>query len=77
MLVHHRLQFFLALDPSYVPPRNVIVAGIVIASIEQYGDQIGHHIVPAIGYAGEIIEVWLGVVVICEYYWYPGEEASL
>jgi hypothetical protein len=74
---HHRLWFYFALDPSYVSPCSVVVAGIVIAPIEQYGDQIGHHIVPAIGYTGEIIEAWLGAVVIYEYHWYASEEASL
>ena len=29
--------------------------------IEEYGDQIGHHIVPAIDGAGEIVEAWLGL----------------
>ena len=70
-------QFFLTLDPSYVLPHSVIVAGIIIAPIEQFYDQIGHHIVPVIDGVGEIIEAWLGAMVICEYHWYPGEEASL
>jgi hypothetical protein len=29
------------------------------------------------GSAGEIVEAWLGAVVIHKYHWYPGEEASL
>ena len=70
-------RFFLTLDPSHVPPRSVIVVGIVIVPIEQYGDQIGRQIVPAIGGTGDIIEAWLGPMGFLEYYWYPGEEASL
>ena len=50
--------------------------GIAIVPIEQYGDQIGHHIVPAISDAGETIEAWSGPVVFLEYDWYPNEEAS-
>jgi hypothetical protein len=34
----HRPQFFLALDPSYVPPRSVIIASIAIVPIEEYDD---------------------------------------
>ena len=45
--------------------------------IEQYGDQIGHQIVPTIGGAGEIIEAWLGAALFHEYDLYPNEEASL
>ena len=45
--------------------------------IEQYGDHIGHQIVPTIGGAGEIIEAWLGAALFHEYDLYPGEEASL
>jgi hypothetical protein len=35
-LVHRyrHLWYFLALDPSYVPPHSVVVAGIVITSIQ-------------------------------------------
>ena len=51
-----RPRFFLALDPSYVPPRSVVIASIAIVPIEEYGNQIGRHIVPAIGGIGEIIE---------------------
>ena len=69
--------FFLTLDPSNVPPRSVIVAGIAIVPIEQYGDQIGRQIVPAIGGAGEIVEAWPGPVGFLKYHWYPSEEASL
>jgi hypothetical protein len=29
------------------------------------------------GGVGEIVEAWPGAVVILEYHWYPGEEASL
>jgi hypothetical protein len=61
----------------HVPPCSVIITGIVIAPIEQYDNQIGCHITPAISGAGEIIEAWLGAVAICEYHWYLGEEASL
>jgi len=56
-------RFFLALDTSYVPPRSVVIAGIAIVPIEEYGDQISRHIVRAIGGAGEIVEAWLGAVV--------------
>jgi len=51
--------------------------GIAIVPIEQYGDQIGCQIVPAIGGVGEIIEAWPGPVGFLEYHWYPSEEASL
>ena len=70
-------RFFLALDTSYVPPRSVVIAGIAIVPIEEYGDQIGRHIVPAISGVGEIVEAWPGAVVFCEYGLYPGEQASL
>jgi len=42
--------------------------------IEEYGDQIGHNIVLAIGGAGEIVEAWLGAVVFYEYSLYPSEQ---
>ena len=45
--------------------------------IEQYGDQIGCQIVPAIEGAGEIVEAWPGPMVFLEYDWYPSEEESL
>jgi len=51
--------------------------GIAIVPTEQYGDQIGHQIVPAIDGAGEIVEAWLGPMGFLEYHWYSGEEASL
>ena len=68
-LVCRHLRFFLTLDPSQVLPRSVIVAGIAIVPIEQYGDQIGRQIVPAIGSAGEIVEAWPGPVGFLEYHW--------
>jgi len=58
-------------------PRSVIVVDIAIVPIEEYGDQIGRHIVPAIGGVGEIVEAWPGAVVFHEYGLYPGEQASL
>ena len=70
-------RFFLALDPSHVPPCSVIIVGITIMPIEQYGNQIGHQIVPAIGGVGEIVEAWLGPMGFLKYHWYPSEEASL
>ena len=60
-------RFFLALDLSHVLPHSVIVVGIVIVPIEQYGDQIDRQIVPAIGGVGEIVEAWPGLVVFLEY----------
>jgi len=45
--------------------------------IEQYGDQIGCQIMPAIGGVGEIIEAWLGATLYHEYGLYPDEEPSL
>ena len=48
-----------------------------IVPIEEYDGQIGHHIVPAIGGAGEIVKAWPGAMVFLEQDWYPGEEASL
>ena len=45
--------------------------------IEQYSDQIGCQIVPAIGSASEIVKAWLRTVVFLKYDWYPDEEASL
>ena len=45
--------------------------------IEQYGNQIGRQILPAIGGAGEIIEAWPGPLGFLEYHWHLGEEASL
>ena len=74
---HRRPRFFLALDLFHVPPHSVIIVGIAIVPIEQYGDQIGHQIVPAISDTGEIIKAWLGPMGFLEYHWYPGEEASL
>ena len=77
MVYHHYLRFFLTHDPSHVPPRSVIIEGIAIVPIEQYGDQIGHQIMPAISDTSEIVEAWSGPMVFLEYNWYPGEEASL
>jgi hypothetical protein len=45
--------------------------------IEEYGDQIGRHIVPAISGAGEIVEAWPEAVVFHEYGLYSDEHASL
>jgi hypothetical protein len=45
--------------------------------IEEYGDQIGRHIVPAIGGVGEIVEAWWGAMVFHKYGLYPSEQASL
>jgi hypothetical protein len=45
--------------------------------IEEYGDQIGHHIVPTIGGAGEIVKAWPGAMVFHEYGLYPSEQAIL
>jgi hypothetical protein len=45
--------------------------------IEEYGDQIGRHIGPAIGGAGLIVEAWLGAMVFREYGLYLGEQARL
>ena len=77
MVCHHRPRFFLTLDPSHVPPLSVVIAGIAIVPIEQYGDQIGRQIVLAIDGTGEIVESWLGLLVSLKYDWYPGEEANL
>jgi hypothetical protein len=59
LVCHHRPWFFLTLNPSHVPPCSVVIVGIAIVPIEQYGDQIGCQIVPAIGGVGEIIKAWL------------------
>jgi hypothetical protein len=45
--------------------------------IDEYGDQIGHHIMPAIGGVGKVIEAWPGAVIFHEQGLYPSEEASL
>jgi hypothetical protein len=45
--------------------------------IEEYGDHIGHHIVPAIGGTGEMVEAWSGAMIFHEYGLYPDEQGRL
>jgi hypothetical protein len=77
LVCRHCPRYFLTLDLFYVPPHSVIVAGIAIVPIEQYGNKIGRQIMLAISGADEIVEACPATVLFHEFGLYPSEEASL
>jgi hypothetical protein len=77
LVYRHCPRYFLTLDLSYVPPRSVVIAGIAIVPIEQYGNKIGCQVMLAISGADEIVEACLATVLFHEFGLYLSEEASL
>jgi len=55
-----RHRTILAFDAADVHLRDVVVRGPAVVPVHHQGVQVGPHIVPTRGSAGELMEGWLG-----------------